>query len=153
MKNLAVRFRIWIKKSRIKKCQQFRIKNWIKRDHRTKKTMINRSLKEQLMPFLQMILIEKALKNIFLNYLMIKSIELSNNNSSSRFSSLKRNFFRCYTLTKNSFAEYIFFRSWNLTRIKKKMIYNDNLKTIRVFFSNILKSRQNFDTSISHNVD
>jgi hypothetical protein len=51
--------------------------------------------------------------------LMIWSTELSKNNSLSRFSSLKRNFFRCYTLTNNSFDEYISFRSWNSTRIKR----------------------------------
>jgi hypothetical protein len=84
-----------------------------------KKKMINKFLKEQLMHFLQMILIEKALKNIFSNYLMIWSIKLSKNNSLSRFSSSKRNFFRCYTLIKSSFDEYIFFKNWNLTRIKK----------------------------------
>jgi hypothetical protein len=72
-----------------------------------------------LMHSLQMILIEETLKNIFLNYLMIWSIELSKNNSFSRFSSSKRNFFRCYTLTRSSFDEYISFRSWNLIRIKK----------------------------------
>ncbi len=84
-----------------------------------KEKMINKSLKKQLMHSLQMILIEKALKNISSNCLMIWSIELSKNNSSSRSSSSKRNFFRCYTLTKSSFDEYIFFRNWSLTRIKK----------------------------------
>jgi hypothetical protein len=78
-----------------------------------KKTTINKSLKKQLMHFLQMILIEKTLKNIFSNCLMIWSIKLSKNDSSSQFSSSKRNFFRCYTLTKSSFDEYILFRSWN----------------------------------------
>jgi hypothetical protein len=52
-----------------------------------------------LMHFLQMILIEKTLKNISSNCLMIWSIELLKNNSSSRFSSSKQNFFRCYTMT------------------------------------------------------
>jgi hypothetical protein len=75
--------------------------------------------KKQLMHFLQIILIEKMLKNIFSNYLIIWLIELSKNNSSSRFSSSKRNFSRCYTLTKNSFDEYISFRNWSLIRIKK----------------------------------
>jgi hypothetical protein len=32
---------------------------------------------------------------------------------------IERNFFRCCMLTKNWFDEYISFRSWNLTRIKK----------------------------------
>jgi hypothetical protein len=64
-------------------------------------------------------LIEKTLKNISSNFLMIWSTELSKNNSSSRFSSSKRNFFRCYTLTKTSSDEYIFFRNWNLISIKK----------------------------------
>jgi hypothetical protein len=32
---------------------------------------------------------------------------------------IKAKFFQCYTLTKNSFNEYIFFENWNLTRIKK----------------------------------
>jgi hypothetical protein len=41
------------------------------------------------------------------------------NNSSSRSSSSKRNFFRCYTLTKSSFDEYSFFKNWNLIRIKR----------------------------------
>jgi hypothetical protein len=68
---------------------------------------------------LQMILIEKALKNTSSNCLMKWSTELSKNNSSSRFSSSKRNFFRCCMLTKNWFDEYISFRSWNLIRIKK----------------------------------
>ncbi len=62
---------------------------------------------------------KRALKNISSNCLMIWSTELSKNNSLSRFSSLKRNFFRCYTLTNNSFDEYISFRSWNSTRIKR----------------------------------
>jgi iron-sulfur cluster repair protein YtfE (RIC family) len=48
-----------------------------------KKTTINKFLKTQQMLFLQMILIEKTLKNTFSNYLMIWSIELSKNNSSS----------------------------------------------------------------------
>jgi hypothetical protein len=61
--------------------------------------------------FLRMILIEKALKNTFSNCLKIWSIELSKNNLSSRFSSSKRNFFRCCVLTKNWFDEYIFFKS------------------------------------------
>jgi hypothetical protein len=107
------------KKCRIKKCHQRRIRNWLKKRHRTKKTMINRFLKKQLMHFLQMILIEKTLKNIYSNCLMIWWIELSKNNLSSRSSSSKRNFFRYYTLTKNSFDEYIFFKNWSLTRIKK----------------------------------
>jgi hypothetical protein len=107
------------KKSRIKKCHQRRIRSWIKRRHRTKRTTINRFLRKQLMLFLQMILIEKTLKNTSSNYLMIWSTELSKNNSSSRFSSSKRNFFRCCMLTKSWFDEYISFRSWNLTRIKK----------------------------------
>jgi hypothetical protein len=72
-----------------------------------------------LMHFLQIVLIEKALKKIFSNCLMIWSIESSKNNSSFRFSWFKRNFFRCYTLTKISFDEYNFFKNWNLTRIKK----------------------------------
>jgi hypothetical protein len=74
---------------------------------------------KSLMHSLQMILIEKTLKNISSNYLMIWSIELLKNNSQFRFSSSKRNFFRCYTLTKSSFDEYISFRSWSLIRIKK----------------------------------
>jgi hypothetical protein len=41
------------------------------------------------------------------------------NNSSSRSSSSKRNFSRCYTLRRSSFDEYISFRSWSLIRIKK----------------------------------
>ncbi len=36
---------------------------------------------------------------------------------------------------------------------QKIMIYNDNLQTIRFLISEILKSRQNFDTSTSHNAD
>jgi hypothetical protein len=32
---------------------------------------------------------------------------------------IEANFSRCYTLTNNSFDEYIFFKNWNLTRIKK----------------------------------
>jgi hypothetical protein len=72
-----------------------------------------------LMHSLQMILIEKALKSISSNCLMIWSTELSKNNSSFRFSSSKRNFFRCYTLTKSSFDEYISFRSWDMIRIKR----------------------------------
>jgi hypothetical protein len=71
------------------------------------------------MLFLQMILIEEALKNTSSNCLMIWSTELSKNNSSSRFSSSKRNFFRCCMLTRSWFDEYIFFRNWNLTRIKR----------------------------------
>jgi hypothetical protein len=59
------------------------------------------------------------LKSIFSNYLMIWSMKLSKNNSLSRFSSSKRNFFWCYTLTKNSFDEYISFRSWSLIQIKR----------------------------------
>jgi hypothetical protein len=84
-----------------------------------KKTTINRFLRAQQMLFLRMILIEETLKNTSSNCLMKWSIELSKNNSSSRFSSLKRNFFRCCMLTKSWFDEYIFFKSWNLTRIKK----------------------------------
>ncbi len=84
-----------------------------------KKIMIKKFLKKQLMHFLQMILIEKRLKNSFSNCLIIWSIELLKNNSSSRSSSSKRNFSRCYTLTKSSFNENISFRNWNLTRIKK----------------------------------
>jgi hypothetical protein len=68
---------------------------------------------------LQMILIEETLKNTFSNCLMIWSTELSKNNSSSRFSSSKRNFFRCCMLTRSWSDEYIFFRNWNLIRIKK----------------------------------
>jgi hypothetical protein len=91
-----------------------------KKTSSNKKTItISKSLKKQLMHSLQMILIEKTLKNISSNCLMIWSTELSKNNSSSRSSSSKRNFFRCYTLTKSSFDEYIFFRSWSLTRIKR----------------------------------
>ncbi len=90
-----------------------------KKTSSNKKKMISRFLKEQLMHSLQMILIEKALKNISSNYLMIWSTELSKSNSLSRFSSSKRNFSRCYTLTRSSFDEYISFRSWNLTRIRK----------------------------------
>jgi hypothetical protein len=90
-----------------------------KKTSSNKKITINRSLKEQLMHSLQMILIEKTLKNISSNCLMIWSIELSKNNSSSRSSSSKRNFFRCYTLTRSSFDEYISFRNWNLIRIKR----------------------------------
>ncbi len=63
--------------------------------------------------------LEKTLKSIFSNYLMIWSMKLSKNNSLSRFSSSKRNFFWCYTLTKNSFDEYISFRSWSLIQIKR----------------------------------
>jgi hypothetical protein len=111
--SLIIRFRARIKKSRIKKCHQRRIR------HRTNKKIINRFMKKQLMHSLQMILIEKALKNISSTCLMIWSIKLSKNNSSFWFSSSKRNFFRCYTLIKNLFDEYIFFRSWNLIRIKK----------------------------------
>jgi hypothetical protein len=69
--------------------------------------------------FLQMILIEKALKNISSNCLIIWSIELLKNNLSFRFSSSKRNFFRCCMLIKNWFDEYISFKSWNLIRITK----------------------------------
>jgi hypothetical protein len=119
MKNLTIKFRIRIKKNRIKECHQRRIWSWIKRRHRTKRITINTSLKKQLMYCLQMILIEKTLKNISSNYLMIWSIELSKNNSSSRFSSSKRNFSRCYTLTKSSFDEYISFKNYSLTRIRK----------------------------------
>jgi hypothetical protein len=115
----TIKFRIGIKKNRIKEYHRRRIRNWIKRRHRTKRTMISKSLKEKLMHFLQMILIEETLKNIFSNCLMIWSIELSKNNSSSRSSSSKRNFSRCYTLTKSSFNEDIFFRSWNLIWIKR----------------------------------
>jgi hypothetical protein len=107
------------KKNRIKKCHQRRIRNWIKRRHRKKKTTINRFLKEQLMFFLQMMLIEKTSKNISSNCLMISSIELSKNNSSFRFLSSKRNFFRCYTLIKSLFDEYIFLKNWSLIRIKR----------------------------------
>ncbi len=32
---------------------------------------------------------------------------------------IEAKFFRCYTLTRSSFDEYIFFKSWNLTRIKR----------------------------------
>jgi hypothetical protein len=32
---------------------------------------------------------------------------------------IEGNFSRCYTLTRSSFDEYIFFRNWNLIRIKK----------------------------------
>jgi hypothetical protein len=75
--------------------------------------------KAQQMLFLRMILIEKALKNTSSNCLMIWSTELSKNNSSFRFSSSKRNFFRCCMLTKNWFDEYISFKSWNLIQIKR----------------------------------
>jgi hypothetical protein len=84
-----------------------------------KKITINRFLKAQQMFFLRMILIEETLKNTFLNYSMKSSTELQENNSSFRFSWSKRNFFRCYTLTKSSFDEYISFKSWSLTRIKR----------------------------------
>jgi hypothetical protein len=77
MKSWAVRFRALIKKSRKKKCDQRQIRCWIERRHWIKRTIISRSLKKQLMSSLQMILIEKALKNIFLNCLMIWSTELS----------------------------------------------------------------------------
>jgi hypothetical protein len=53
--------------------------------------------------------------------------------------SSKRNFFRCYTLTKSSFDEYIFFRNWKFDSSQKIMIYNDNLQTIRLFISESLK--------------
>jgi hypothetical protein len=124
-----------------------------KKRHRTKKITISRSLREQLMHFLQMILIEKTLKNISSNCLMIWLIELSKSNSSSRFSSSKRNFFRCYTLTKNSFDEYISFRSWSLIRIKKQWFTTIIFKRFVFLFQKFSKSRQNFDMSTSHNAD
>jgi hypothetical protein len=51
--------------------------------------------------FLRMILIEKTLKNTFLNYSIKWSTELQKNNSLSRRSSSKRNFFWCCMLTKS----------------------------------------------------
>jgi hypothetical protein len=90
-----------------------------KKTSSNKKNNDKQIFEKQLMFFLQMILIEKALKNIFSNCLIIWSIELSKNNSSSWSSSLKRNFSRCYTLIKSLFDEYISFKSWNLIRIKR----------------------------------
>jgi hypothetical protein len=90
-----------------------------KKTSSNKNILINKSLKEQLMHFLQMILIEKTLKNISLNCLIMWSIKLLKKNSLFQSSSSKRNFSRCYMLTKSSFDEYISFRSWNLIWIKK----------------------------------
>jgi hypothetical protein len=59
------------KKKLNKNCHQRRIRSEIKRRHRTKKITINKSLRKQLMHFLQMILIEKTLKSISSNCLMI----------------------------------------------------------------------------------
>ncbi len=46
-----------------------------------------------------------------------------------------------------------FFQKLKFDSSQKIMIYNDNLQTIYFLISKILKSRQNFDTSTSHNVD
>jgi hypothetical protein len=148
MKSLAIKFR-----ARIKKCHQRRIRSWIKRRHRIKKIMINRFLKEQLMHLLQMILIEKTLKNISSNFLMIWSTELSKSNSLSRSLSSKRNFSRCCMLKRNSFDEYISFRSWNSIRIKRSWFTTIIFRRFVFLFQKFSKSRQNFDTSTSHNAD
>jgi hypothetical protein len=153
MKNLAVIFRIRIKKSRIKKCHQRRIRKWIERRHRTKRTTINRSLRKQLMFSLQMILIEKALKNTFSNYSMKWSTELQKNNSLFRRSSSKRNFFRCCMLTKSWFDEYISFKSWNLIRIRKWWFIMIIFRSYVFLFRKFSKLRRKFDTSTSHNAD
>jgi hypothetical protein len=75
--------------------------------------------------------------NIFSNCLIIWSIELSKNNSLSRFSFSKRDFFWCYTLKKNLFYEYIFFKRWNLIKLKnndlQRWFSNDSFFYFRNF--------------------
>ncbi len=136
MKNLIIKFRARIKKSRIKKCHQRRIRNWIKRRHSIKRKMINKFLKKQLMHFLQMILIEKTLKNISSNYWMIWLID-------SIFI-IEAKLLSMLHVDKKLIWWIHFFQKFKFNSNQKIMIYNDNLQTIRFFFSEFLKIETKF---------
>jgi hypothetical protein len=89
-----------------------------------------------LMHFLQMILIEKTLKNISSNYWMIWLID-------SIFI-IEAKLLSMLHVDKKLIWWIHFFQKFKFNSNQKIMIYNDNLQTIRFFFSEFLKIETKF---------
>jgi hypothetical protein len=139
MRSLAVRFRARIKKSRIKKCHQRRIRSWIKRRHRTKKITKSRFLKKTVDAFFANDLdrknVEKYIFKVFddmIDWIVKKQFIVSIFIIEAKLLSMLH--------ADKKFIWWIhLFQKLKFDLNQKIMICNDNLQTIRLLISEILK--------------
>jgi hypothetical protein len=146
MKSLTIKCRARIKKNRIKKCHQRRIRYWIKRRHRTKKTMINRFLKKTIDVFVANDLnrrnVEEYIFKLFndmIDWVIKKQFIVSIFIIGAKLLSMLHVDKKLIWWTHH-------FQKLKFDSNQKIIIYNDSLQTIRFFISKTFK----IETKLRH---
>jgi hypothetical protein len=144
MKSLIIRFRARIKKSRIKKCHQRRIRNWIKKRHRTKKKNDKQIFEKTIDAFFANDLNRKnAEEYIFklfddmIDWVVKKQFIVSIFIIEAKLLSMLH-------VDKKLIWWIHFFQKLKFDSNQKIMIYNDNLQMIRFLISEIFKIETKF---------
>jgi hypothetical protein len=144
MKSLTIKFRVRIKKNRIKKCHQRRIRNWIKKHHRTKKITISKFLKKTIDAFFANDLdrknVEKYILKLFddmIDWAVKKQFIVS-------IFIIEAKLFSILNVDEKLIWWIHFFQKLKFDSNQKIMIYNDNLQTIHFFISEIFKIETKF---------